>query len=922
MSQLSTSRFRALRLIPAVVIGLAVVLLPALPASAVTITQGISGHVTNTANVALPGIEVAFIQDMGGGGWNYIGSAATDASGNYSRQLLTGSYRVAFDDRTNGDYVTEFYDGTTSFDAATTLAVTDSKVITAVDAQLAAAGHITGHTPGTSGWVDAYTESSPGAGDWQPDFGSDVGPDGNYDIGSLPAGNYRLEFHVDDFVPEFWENSADVTSATSIAVTGSHTVSGIDPVLTPNGHITGHVQDDHGNPLQGVEVDGYVQDGTDWVPADSYAFTDVNGDYDFSAPAGTYRLEFFSYDGFVGEYYDDSATLAGATGITVASAQTVGGKDAVLATGARLSGAVTLPAAADPNSLDGYVSVIDTTTGDVAGDTWLDTPTTAGGHTYDWSVGGLPAGHYRVEFGHEDGPATVEAEFYDDHPESAGATAADAVTLTAAQQLANINATLRTGGTISGTLVDGAGAPLAGCDVVAFRADGSVSRRLGTTGADGAFVVTGLTTQDYGLVVGDVYGAGNPCPTPEYFTQANGNLTTSYQGLRAVSAAPGSDHPVGVPLVYDPAPAVTAAKPTVSPTTPTVGSVVTASPGTWTPADTALAYQWSADGTPISGATSNTYTPVSGDIGKTLTVTVTGTRTGYTSASSTSDPTAAVVAAPAITPGTPTISYAGSAPQVATQVTASPGTWNPSGLTFSYQWKADGNPIAGATSATYVPLPATAGKQLTVTVTGSKAGLVSQSATSDPTPAVLAQTTVANLTAPSVSGIPRLGFTLSADDGVWYPFAATTTRQWLRNGVPIAGATSTTYTPGPSDVGAVFSVSVTASSGQLNPRTVTSAATPPLSAGILTVTDVPRLVGILKVGKVLTALPPSSSPVATQVRFQWLRGGKPIPGLAAKRARYKLVKADRGHRISVQITQQAPGYTAVASVAKRLSKVR
>ena len=55
------------------------------------------------------------------------------------------------------------------------------------------------------------------------------------------------------------------------------------------------------------------------------------------------------------------------------------------------------------------------------------------------------------------------------------------------------------------------------------------------------------------------------------------------------------------------------------------------------------------------------------------------------------------------------------------------GTWVPAGVTLSYQWayydatQSDYQPIAGATSSTFTPTSALAGKQLTVIVTGSAA---------------------------------------------------------------------------------------------------------------------------------------------------------------------------------------------------------
>jgi len=89
--------------------------------------------------------------------------------------------------------------------------------------------------------------------------------------------------------------------------------------------------------------------------------------------------------------------------------------------------------------------------------------------------------------------------------------------------------------------------------------------------------------------------------------------------------------------------------PTPTPTitgTAQVGSLLTAVAGTWGPAPVTLAYSWSAAGTAISGATTSTYTPVTGNVGKTITVTVTGSKTGYTTVAKTSTATAAVIAAP------------------------------------------------------------------------------------------------------------------------------------------------------------------------------------------------------------------------------------------------------------------------------------
>ncbi|GAA3669830.1 hypothetical protein [Microbacterium marinilacus] len=83
------------------------------------------------------------------------------------------------------------------------------------------------------------------------------------------------------------------------------------------------------------------------------------------------------------------------------------------------------------------------------------------------------------------------------------------------------------------------------------------------------------------------------------------------------------------------------AKGTLTTKTPTisgslkVGSTVTAKPGTWT-SGTKLTYQWLRDGKAISGATASTYKLRSADAGHKVSVKVTGTKTGYTTATKSS----------------------------------------------------------------------------------------------------------------------------------------------------------------------------------------------------------------------------------------------------------------------------------------------
>ena len=106
-----------------------------------------------------------------------------------------------------------------------------------------------------------------------------------------------------------------------------------------------------------------------------------------------------------------------------------------------------------------------------------------------------------------------------------------------------------------------------------------------------------------------------------------------WAGTGAFSSTNGAGYP---PLQNLAAPTIAGA--------PKVGSVLTVSTGSWTPLGAGYTYQWFAGSAPISGATSASYVPAPADLGKTLKVQVTASRTGYWPVSATSQ--GAVVQAP------------------------------------------------------------------------------------------------------------------------------------------------------------------------------------------------------------------------------------------------------------------------------------
>jgi hypothetical protein len=95
-----------------------------------------------------------------------------------------------------------------------------------------------------------------------------------------------------------------------------------------------------------------------------------------------------------------------------------------------------------------------------------------------------------------------------------------------------------------------------------------------------------------------------------------------------------------------------------------------------------------------------------------------------------------------------------------------------------------------------------------VRVTASKPGYAVASATSAPTTPVRPATFVTT-GPPTVTGLPRPGQTLTAHPSGYSPSDATLGYQWLRAGIPVPGATGTTYRVGTADLGSRIRVRMT-----------------------------------------------------------------------------------------------------------------
>ncbi|WP_244932016.1 CHAP domain-containing protein [Nocardioides sp. W7] len=234
--------------------------------------------------------------------------------------------------------------------------------------------------------------------------------------------------------------------------------------------------------------------------------------------------------------------------------------------------------------------------------------------------------------------------------------------------------------------------------------------------------------------------------------------------------------------------------------TPQIGATLTANQGAWNPAGT-YSYQWAVAGTPIAGATAQTYSPTADVLRKPLSVTVTVTKNGY-------QPGRAVASTAAVAPGTmanPVPPAITGTPQVDETLQVSLGTWSPAPVTTAVKWYADGVVIPGATGPSLTLTQAHIDKQITANVSARATAYNRGTVATAPTTPILAGT-IREVTPYTLSGATGHGRVLTVTPGTLEPADSTATYTWLRDGVPIPGATGATYRLGAADVGSRVSL--------------------------------------------------------------------------------------------------------------------
>lgn len=175
-----------------------------------------------------------------------------------------------------------------------------------------------------------------------------------------------------------------------------------------------------------------------------------------------------------------------------------------------------------------------------------------------------------------------------------------------------------------------------------------------------------------------------------------------------------------------------------------------------------------------------------------------------------------------------------------------------------------------------------------------------------------ASASAATTAPPTVTGTARVGEVLRAVAADGDP--ASYAWRWLRDGVPVAGATAPTYRLTADDLGARLSAEATGPSADGSTAVATSEPTGPVQRGQLRATRAPSVAGEPQWGSTLTARRGAWSPWPDTLRLQWLRDGRPVPGATGRR--HVVRPQDVGHRLALRVTARKAGYAARVATSR------
>lgn len=659
----------------------------------------IAGVATSTDGTPLAGLDVLAIRetDLGTGPQaGHATYATTEADGTYTLSgLVPGTYRLRFQDP-GGGYLLEYLDDSVGFEGAARIVVAPGATITGRDIVLAKGSTITGTaregaTPAPGLIVRAMVQDGGG---WKEVASTTTGSDGTYALPRLVKGSYRV--HVRGALPgggyarQYLGGAPATDDATPLVLGDDETLAGQDLVLDDTRTISGRVS----GPV-GATVTVYEPVNDTWRSLLTTPITD--GRYTTPRlPTGTYRIGFGDPARIRG-YWQDSATLAGATSITLPADGAARNIDAVFH-GSSLSGTVRA-------DTDGPINAEVTLFRSVGG-AWVeqDTTTTSAGGTFFFDY--LDAGGYTLRY--RDPTGALQTTYYRHSTVSSVADLDQAGTIELRQDASFgwADGALRSGGLIAGSVTS---SNLSTIRVTAYRRTPSGWTVAAETLADhvnGAYQLIRLEPGDYRIGFVDYF---DDSFYPEYYGGARtlDDATTVTIGTR------GRRTDVDVELERRVG-AYTFAAPSPPTGEVRVGGTVHAHPGTWQPEPASYRYQWLADGLPIPGATRADLQPTADLLGRSISVAVTAHLSGMRPAEATSDRIGVVGKGILVTTDTPEVA---GRTRVGRTLRAKPHLTSPLATRYRYQWYAGPRPIRNAVRPRLALTDRFRGKRISVKVT-------------------------------------------------------------------------------------------------------------------------------------------------------------------------------------------------------------
>ncbi|HVO54728.1 MAG TPA: carboxypeptidase regulatory-like domain-containing protein [Solirubrobacterales bacterium] len=672
------------------------------------------------------------------GGEQGAGECARSAPGGsyLIKGLQAGSYRVEFHGPPESDYLPQFHNGKTTSAGADPVAVTYGSTVSGVNAAMHEGGRVTGTVTSASAHlpIEGTEVCLSGSGEEYEYVGvncQETDGAGQYTFRGLKAGSYKVVFYPayvcgphgcasQNYITQWYNGKPKWAQADVVSVAERSTTSGINAELHEGGLITGTVTDaSTHDPIQGLEVCA-TEPGAGGLHSCDY--TESDGTYSINGLAsGSYDVvfrvdnEFYSPLNYAPQYYSGKASQAAADPVAVSTGSTTPNIDAQMQGGGRITGTITDASTHAPvKNIDACVTKVG------AEEEYFGCGYSNANGEYE--VQALASGSYKVSFYqeyYEPSELKYARQYYNG---KATYDAADAVAVSAGSTTPNINAALREGGRITGTITDATTHnPLEGAEACAVK-PGEEEEYFGCgyTDSAGAYAIGGLNPGNYVVRFEGPYGSGYAV---QYY---NGKASIGEAGSIAVGTGTTTPNVNAVLGADAAAKAVNTTAPVLS-GTPALDSVLSCSNGVWQNSPTAFEYAWLRGSSAITGASAATYQVQAADQGSSITCEVTAINgAGETGATSNSLAIPAAAGAPVNT----TAPVLSGTPALDSVLSCSDGAWSNSPTSFGYAWRRDGSPITGEAASGYTVQGADAGHGISCEVTAHNGG-GSASATSN-----------------------------------------------------------------------------------------------------------------------------------------------------------------------------------------------